>query len=72
MGRTRQAVETTINGDLDTGDPSHSATKRGLLTLSDHTDEIVQKLSAINRNVVVLGTGIFVALVSATITQIMT
>jgi len=64
MSRTRQAVETTMNGDADHIDP---AVRRALMTLADHIDDALVTIEKLNKTVMYVGGAIMTSLIAATI-----
>lgn len=64
MTRTRRAVETTMNGDTQDIDP---AVRRAVLTLADHTDDLIEQLERLNKTVLAVGIGIITSLIAAAI-----
>ena len=66
MTRTRRAVETAITDDAKLDPP----TRRGLLTIADHVDELVREVESLRKTVLGTGGAIVLALVSAAISTI--
>ena len=63
-GRARRAVETTMNGDVNSVDP---AVRRAVLTLADHIDDLSGDVVKLNKTVLTVGMGIITSLIAAAI-----
>ena len=66
MTRTRRAVETAITAE----NAIDENTRRGLLTLADHVDELVREIESLRKTVLGTGGAIVVALISAAVSTI--